>query len=53
MGDLAGSVSTIAMLKEDQGPTLLEELGLSHLYVDSKVGGHWRNELFLLGSGNT
>ncbi len=38
---VAGSASTIAMLKEDQGPTWLEELGLSHLYVDvdGKVGG--------------
>ncbi len=38
---VAGSASTIAMLKEDQGPIWLEELGLSHLYVDvdGKVGG--------------
>jgi len=38
---VVGSASTIAMLKEDQGPTWLKELGLSHLYVDvdGKVGG--------------
>lgn len=35
---VAGSASTIAMLKEKQGPKWLEELGLSHLYVD--VDGH-------------
>lgn len=36
-GDLcvvAGSASTIAMLKEDQGPAWLDALGLPHLWVD-------------------
>jgi thiamine biosynthesis lipoprotein len=31
---VAGSASTIAMLKEDEGPGWLEELGLPHLWVD-------------------
>jgi thiamine biosynthesis lipoprotein len=31
---LAGSASTIAMLKEDAGPQWLGELGLPHLWVD-------------------
>jgi FAD:protein FMN transferase len=31
---VAGSASTIAMLKEDQGPSWLMELGLPHLWVD-------------------
>lgn len=31
---LAGSASTIAMLKEEQGPAWLAELGLRHLWVD-------------------
>lgn len=31
---LAGSASTIAMLKEEQGPGWLAELGLRHLWVD-------------------
>ncbi len=35
---VAGSASTIAMLKEDQGPAWLESLGLPHLWVD--VNGH-------------
>lgn len=43
-GDLcvvAGSASTIAMLKEEQGPAWLEALGLPHLWVDvqGRVGG--------------
>ena len=38
---IAGSASTIGMLKENKGPDWLEELGLSHLWVDvaGKVGG--------------
>ena len=38
---VAGSASTIAMLKEDQGPKWLEELGLPHLWMDvnGKRGG--------------
>lgn len=35
---MAGSASTIAMLKEDEGPQWLDELGLPHLWVD--VDGH-------------
>lgn len=31
---VAGSASTIGMLKEDQGPGWLNELGLPHLWVD-------------------
>ena len=31
---VAGSAATIAMLKEDQGPEWLNELGLLHLWVD-------------------
>ncbi len=38
---VAGSASTIAMLKEDHGPSWLESLGLPHLWVDvqGEVGG--------------
>lgn len=38
---VAGSASTIAMLKEKQGPKWLQSLGLRHLWVDVKgrVGG--------------
>jgi len=38
---VAGSASTIAMLKEEQGPAWLESLGLPHLWVDvdGRVGG--------------
>lgn len=38
---VAGSASTIAMLKEDQGPAWLEELGLPYLWVDvnGEAGG--------------
>ncbi len=38
---VAGSASTIAMLKEDNGPAWLESLGLPHLWVDTQkeVGG--------------
>ena len=38
---VAGSASTIAMLKEEQGPAWLEEMGLPHLWVDmdGRVGG--------------
>lgn len=38
---VAGSASTIAMLKEDQGPGWLESLGLAHIWVDvnGAVGG--------------
>lgn len=44
VGDLcvvAGSASTIAMLKEEDGPAWLESLGLPHLWVDVNgvVGG--------------
>ncbi len=44
VGDLcvvAGSASTIAMLKEEDGPAWLRELGLPHLWVDvaGNVGG--------------
>ena len=31
---VAGSASTIAMLKEEQGPKWLEDLGLPHLWMD-------------------
>ncbi|MCU0735179.1 MAG: FAD:protein FMN transferase [Methylotetracoccus sp.] len=38
---VAGSASTIAMLKEEQGPAWLEALGLPHFWVDvnGQVGG--------------
>ena len=38
---VAGSASTIAMLKEEQGPAWLEALGLPHLWVgvDGQAGG--------------
>ncbi|MDD5580860.1 MAG: FAD:protein FMN transferase [Methylobacter sp.] len=38
---VAGSASTIAMLKENSGPAWLESLGLPHLWVDihGKTGG--------------
>jgi len=38
---VAGSASTIAMLKEEHGPAWLEEMGLPHLWVDveGRVGG--------------
>ena len=38
---VAGSASTIAMLKEEQGPSWLENLGLPHLWVSVKndMGG--------------
>lgn len=38
---VAGSASTIAMLKEDSGPAWLENLGLRHLWVDvqGEIGG--------------
>lgn len=32
---VAGSASTIAMLKEEQGPAWLEQLGLPHLWIDA------------------
>ncbi len=35
---VAGSASTIAMLKEDKGPAWLESLGLPHLWVDVHGG---------------
>jgi thiamine biosynthesis lipoprotein len=31
---IAGSASTIAMLKEEEGPAFLESMGLPHLWVD-------------------
>lgn len=38
---VAGSASTIGMLKEEQGPAWLDELGLPHLWVDvhGNMGG--------------
>jgi len=38
---VAGSASTIAMLKEENGPAWLEDLGLPHIWVDvhGKTGG--------------
>lgn len=38
---VAGSASTIAMLKEEQGPAWLQEMGLPHLWMDvhGKRGG--------------
>ncbi len=38
---IAGSASTIGMLKEDKGPDWLGELGLPHLWVsvDGEIGG--------------
>jgi len=38
---VAGSASTIAMLKEEEGPAWLEELGLPHVWVavDGETGG--------------
>jgi len=38
---VAGSASTIAMLKEEEGPAWLEAMGLPHLWVDveGRVGG--------------
>ena len=44
---VAGSASTIAMLKEDKGPAWLEGLGLPHLWVDvnGKTGGPLAAEL--------
>lgn len=38
---VAGSASTIAMLKEEEGPRWLQQLGLPHLWVDvdGRVGG--------------
>lgn len=41
---VAGSASTIAMLKEDQGPAWLNQLGLAHLWVDvnGQTGGSFK-----------
>lgn len=38
---VAGSASTIAMLKESDGPSWLESLGLPHLWIDvhNEIGG--------------
>lgn len=43
---VAGSASTIAMLKEEQGPGWLEQLGLPHLWidVDGNSGGSLDNQ---------
>jgi len=43
---VAGSASTIAMLKEDQGPCWLERLGLPNLWVDvnGQSGGSFRQK---------
>jgi thiamine biosynthesis lipoprotein len=40
---VAGSASTIAMLKEDRGAEWLQDLGLPHLWVDvrGEKGGFW------------
>ncbi len=35
---VAGSASTIAMLKEEDGPAWLENFGLPHLWVDVRGG---------------
>ena len=40
---VAGSASTIAMLKEEQGPKWLEDLGLPHLWMD--VNGNQGGDL--------
>jgi thiamine biosynthesis lipoprotein len=42
---VAGSASTIAMLKEDDGPAWLDSLGLPHLWVDvqGNSGGSFIN----------
>lgn len=39
---IAGSASTITMLKEEDGPSWLENLGLLHIWMDAsgKVGGY-------------
>lgn len=44
---IAGSASTIAMLKEAQGPAWLNELGLPHLWidVDGRQGGPLAQEV--------
>ena len=46
---VAGSASTIAMLKEDNGPSWLESLGLPHLWVDvqGEVGGTLSGDEYL------
>ena len=38
---VAGSASTIAMLKDEAGPAWLEQLGLRHVWMDvtGRVGG--------------
>lgn len=43
---IAGSASTIGMLKADQGPSWLKELGLPHLWVDvnGQMGGTLTNK---------
>lgn len=43
---IAGSVATIAMLKEEQGPGWLKSLGLPHLWfdVDGRQGGSLLNQ---------
>ncbi|MGZ8190315.1 MAG: FAD:protein FMN transferase [Methylococcaceae bacterium] len=45
---VAGSASTIAMLKEDQGPVWLKSLGLPHLWVDvhGNIGGSLISAVF-------
>lgn len=51
---VAGSASTIAMLKEEQGPAWLNSLGLPHLWVDvnGKTGGSIGVLGMHQGSGN-
>ena len=40
---VAGSASTIAMLKEAEGPAWLQNLGVAHMWVD--VDGHEGGDL--------
>jgi thiamine biosynthesis lipoprotein len=46
---VAGSASTIAMLKEDRGPAWLDTLGLPHFWVD--VHGQMGGSLLTPGGG--
>lgn len=49
---VAGSASTIAMLKEEQGPAWLADMGLAHLWVDTdgNTGGPLATNLPAAGS---
>ncbi len=44
---IAGSASTIAMLKEEEGPRWLESLGLPHIWMDAsgQIGGSWPEQV--------